>query len=127
MSMECPNCGRTLAENATFCASCGWKVAGPALDRTVTNLAKVGRDAFQMSVRLADETAKAIQPAFDKAAKAITTAAKPVTRRVEPAAEKVARAASKAVEKGARKTRAAAHKGAEAAERAARKVKEKTR
>ena len=25
--MQCKKCGRQLADNATFCASCGWKTA----------------------------------------------------------------------------------------------------
>ncbi len=125
--MECPNCKRTLGENATFCAFCGWKVGGDPLDRTVTNLARVGREAVHTSIRLAGETATAMQPVVDKAAKAITSAAKSVADDARPTARRVAKAGSKAVDRGAKAARKAVEKTAEAAEKVSRKVKEKSR
>ena len=125
--MECPNCRRTLGENATFCAFCGWKVGGDPLDRTVTNLARVGREAVHTSIRLAGETATAMQPVVDKAAKAITSAARSVVEDARPAARRAAKAGSKAVDRGTKAARRAVEKTAEAAEKAARKVREKTK
>ena len=125
--MECPNCRKALPDHATFCAYCGWKVAGDALDRTVTNLAKVGREAVETSIRLADKTAKAIEPAVGKAAKAITTAAKRIEEEAPPAAKRAGRAAQRAAERGVVAGQKVVEKTSEAVEKAARKVKEKAR
>ncbi len=125
--MNCPNCKKALPDNATFCAFCGWKVAGDALDRTVTNLAKVGREAVETSIRLADKTAKAIQPAVGKAAAAIGTAAKRIEEDAPPAAKRAGRAAQRAAEKGIVVGQKAVEKTSEAVEKAARKVKEKAK
>lgn len=127
MSMDCPHCGKALPDRATFCAFCGWKVAGDTLDRTVTNLAKVGREAFETSIRLADRTAKAIEPAAEKAARAITAAAKRVEKEASPAARRAGRAAQRAAEKGVVAGQRVVEKTSEAVEKAARTVKEKSR
>ncbi len=118
--MECPSCKQPLAEGATFCGYCGWRVGGGTLDKAVTNLAKVGKEAFHGGLRLVEKTAQAIEPVVEKGVKTVAAATKPAVEKAKPHVKK-------AVHEAARVTKKAVSKSAELAEKAARKVREKAR
>ncbi|TLZ55474.1 MAG: zinc-ribbon domain-containing protein, partial [Methanobacteriota archaeon] len=67
--MQCPSCSAALSDDAAFCPSCGWKVAGDPIDRAAHNLLRVSREVLDSGLRLAGKTAKAIEPAVDETVK----------------------------------------------------------
>jgi len=125
--MECPSCSTTFPDDATFCTSCGWKVAGDPIDRAAHNLMKVSKEVLDTSLRFVEKTAKAIEPAVDRTVKKIEEVTKPVVEKAKPAVKKAAEATKKAVDRGVKAGRKAVEKTAEVAETAAKKVRKRIR
>jgi len=90
--MECPSCSTPFPDDATFCPSCGWKVAGDPIDRAAHNLMKVSKEVLDTSLRFVEKSAKAIEPAVDRTVKKIEAVTKPVVEKTKPAVKKAAEA-----------------------------------
>jgi len=125
--MQCPSCSATLLEGASFCPSCGWKVAGDPIDRAAHNLLRVSKEVLDSSLRLAERTAKAIEPAVDETVKEFKEATRPAIEKVKPAVKQAAAATKKAVDETVKAGRTIARKTAEVAENTAKKVRKRVR
>ena len=125
--MKCPSCSTTFPDDATFCPSCGWKVAGDSIDRAAHNLMRVSKEVLQTGLRFAEKTAKAIEPVVDRGVKKIEEVTKPVVEKTKPAVKKAADATARAVDRTVKAGKKAVEKTAEAAEKAAKKVRKRVR
>ena len=125
--MECPSCSTTFPDDATFCPSCGWKVAGDPIDRAAHNLMVVSQEVLDSGLRAAERTAKALEPAAERTVRAIDEFTRPVIEKAKPAVKKAAETTRKTVDKAAAAGKKAAHRTAEAAETAAKKVRKRIR
>ena len=125
--MECPSCGTNFPDNAAFCTSCGWKVAGDPIDRAAHNLLQVSKEVLDKGVQFVGKTAKAIEPTVERTVQAIDEFTRPVVEKAKPAVKKAAATTARVVDKSVKAGKAVARKTAEAAEKAAKKVRKRVR
>src|SRR2546426_11979277 len=125
--MRCPSWSTSLAEDAAFCPSCGWKLGGDPIDRAAHNLLRVSKEVLDSSLRLAEKTAKAIEPAVAETVKDLKEAARPAVEKAKPAVKQVAAVTKKAVDETVKAGKTVARKTAGVAETAAKKVRKRGR
>ena len=121
-SFECPNCGKMVAKDMTYCPYCGEKTPEESEkeqeaaqeDTAEENPVDVAEKAAKKAEKVAKKAGEAAKQAADKTGKAVGKAAEKAEKMAEKAAGKTGEMAEKAAEKAGEMAEKASEKISEA-------------